>query len=290
MKILYRGPLYSCNYACNYCPFAKAKESRETLKRDKQALSRFIDWVSKQKQPIGILFTPWGEALIRRWYRQAIIDLSKMPHIEKVAIQTNLTCSLDWLQACNKNKVALWTTYHPSQIKRNRFLKQCQALDQQNIAYSVGMVGLKQHFNEIASLRRELPPEVYLWINAYQDIANYYTQTEREYLKSIDPLFDYNAIPHKSKGCRCQTGETVVSINGDGDVRRCHFVKEHIGNIYSGKIELKPRLCPNEICDCHIGYVHLDDLGLYEVFGEGVLERKLILENSDKMLKRNIRL
>jgi L-lysine 2,3-aminomutase len=86
MKILYRGPLSSCNYACHYCPFAKAKESRESLKRDKQALSRLGDWVRGQEQPIGILFTPWGEALIRRWYQKAIIDLSLMPHVEKVAI------------------------------------------------------------------------------------------------------------------------------------------------------------------------------------------------------------
>lgn len=277
MKIIYRGPLSSCNYTCNYCPFGKAKESRESIKRDKQALSRFIDWVRRQEQAIGILFTPWGEALTRRWYHQAIIDLSLMPHVEKVAIQTNLSCHLDWLEACDKSKVALWTTFHPSQVKLARFLEKCQILDQQNIAYSVGMVGLKEHFKCCALLRRELRSEVYLWINAYQEIPNYYTQAEQEYLKSIDPLFDYNAIPHKSKGRRCQTGETIVTIDGNGDVRRCHFVKEVIGNIYSGKMLLKPRLCPNQICDCHIGYVHLDDLGLYQIFGEGLLERRLYL-------------
>ena len=26
-------------------------------------------------------------------------------------------------------------------------------------------------------------------------------------------------------------------------------------------------------CGCHIGYIHLDELGLYEVFGEGLMER-----------------
>jgi hypothetical protein len=42
----------------------------------------------------------------------------------------------------------------PSFVARTRFMAQCQALDQQGIAYSVGMVGLKEHFNEIALLRR----------------------------------------------------------------------------------------------------------------------------------------
>jgi len=286
MKILYRGPLSSCNYACRYCPFAKAKESRESLKRDKQALSRFVEWVRGQTvEPIGILFTPWGEALIRRWYQKAIIDLSLMAHVKKVAIQTNLSCRLDWLEGCDKSKVALWTTFHPSFVARSRFMAQCQTLDQQGIVYSVGMVGLKEHINEIALLRRELRPEVYLWLNAYQEIQDYYTQAEREYLKSIDPLF--NATPHQSKGRRCQTGETVVTIDGDGDVRRCHFVKELIGNIYSGDMVLKPRLCPNQFCDCHIGYVHLDDLGLYEVFGEGLLERQLRCKVRLALLKKN---
>ena len=30
-NILYRGPLSSCNYACDYCPFAKRAESRVEL-------------------------------------------------------------------------------------------------------------------------------------------------------------------------------------------------------------------------------------------------------------------
>jgi DNA-binding CsgD family transcriptional regulator len=29
LDILYRGPLASCNYGCEYCPFAKRKDTRE---------------------------------------------------------------------------------------------------------------------------------------------------------------------------------------------------------------------------------------------------------------------
>ncbi len=275
-KILYRGALSSCNYGCTYCPFAKYKESRASLAHDKAALERFVDWVREQSgDRIGILFTPWGEALIRRWYREAIIDLSLMAHVDKVAIQTNLSCSLDWQAHCNKQRVALWTTFHPTQMGRARFLAQCHELDRQRIRYSVGIVGLKEYKEEIASLRRELEPQIYLWINAYKEIPNYYTQADLDYFKSIDPLFGYNLTQHKSKGQRCRAGETVVAIDGDGNIRRCHFIKKPIGKIYTGDIKavLKPRLCPNQYCDCHIGYVHLNDLGLDDIFGEGVLER-----------------
>ena len=64
-------------------------------------------------------------------------------------------------------------------------------------------------------------------------------------------------------------------MDGAGDVRRCHFVDEVLGNLYDGSFEgaLRERPCPNATCGCHIGYVHLDELKLYDVFGGGVLER-----------------
>lgn len=34
-----------------------------------------------------------------------------------------------------------------------------------------------------------------------------------------------------------------------------------------------PRPCPLDTCDCHIGYVHLEPLGLYDTFAGGILER-----------------
>jgi len=58
-------------------------------------------------------------------------------------------------------------------------------------------------------------------------------------------------------------------------MRRCHFVKDIIGNIYDAGFEsaLQPRLCPMETCGCHIGYVHLEELRLEQLFGENLLER-----------------
>ena len=48
-----------------------------------------------------------------------------------------------------------------------------------------------------------------------------------------------------------------------------------LGNLYDGtyRAALGPRPCPLNVCDCHIGYVHLETLPLYDVFAGGVLER-----------------
>lgn len=276
LAILYRGPLSSCNYACRYCPFAKRKESRQQHDQDRQALERFVNWVAETKEnQISVLFTPWGEALIRKRYQTALIRLTNLPNVAKVAIQTNLSGRLDWVEQCDKRYLALWATYHPSQTGRPHFLDKCRELEARGVRYSVGVVGLKEHAAEIEALRTELPPHVYLWINAYKRRPDYYSPEFVRQLEEIDPLFSLNKEDHSSLGRECRTGHTVISVDGDGTIRRCHFVKTVLGNIYEPGFEtsLQPRPCPNARCGCHIGYVHMPGLKLYETFGEGVLER-----------------
>ena len=128
-NVLYRGSLSSCNYDCSYCPFAKTTNTRAELDADTVALQRFIQWIKEQKRPIGVLFTPWGEALIHRSYQRAMVELSHLHHVERVAIQTNLSCGLNWLENAERNTVALWATYHPSQTTRSAFLTKCAQLD-----------------------------------------------------------------------------------------------------------------------------------------------------------------
>lgn len=277
LSILYRGPLSSCNYACEYCPFAKRHETAAELGVDRRALARFVDWVGGRdpQDRIAVLFTPWGEALIRRWYREALVRLSHMPHVERVAIQTNLSGSLDWVERADVRTLALWATYHPSEIDRREFVGRCRELDRRGVKYSVGVVGLKEHRGEIEALRRELSPDAYLWINAYKRIPDYYDPPDLVTFESIDPLFPVNNRRHPSLGRACRTGRSVVSVDGDGTMRRCHFIRDPIGNLYERGFEsaLVERPCTNATCSCHIGYVHLDDLGLQGTFGPGILER-----------------
>ncbi len=280
-SILYRGTLSGCNYSCDYCPFAKKKDSRKVLEKDAHELNQFVNWVeTRKKESIGILFTPWGEALIRKHYQEAIIRLSQMPHVCKVSIQTNLSCNLNWLNNCNKEKVALWATYHPTQTTMPQFLKKCQQLDALQVKYSVGVVGFKEALTEIEAMRQKLPANTYLWINALKKDAHYYTPEDIYRMSAIDPHVSYNLINHLSKGSPCRAGQTTFSVNGSGDMTRCHFIKEAIGNIYDADFEqnLYPRLCTNDTCGCHIGYVHLEKLQLEKIFGDRLLERIALMD------------
>jgi len=276
MRILYRGPLASCNYDCPYCPFAKRRDSTQQLRDDRAALVRFVDWVRRnpdQHETLSVLFTPWGEGLTRSWYRDAIVQLSCLSHVERVAIQTNLAGRLSWLSEADPSRAALWATYHPGEVSQGRFLGQCRQLDRIGIRYSVGVVGLPEHLDAARQIRAALPATVYLWVNAAE--GHNYDAAEEAVWTELDPHFGYSVRAHRSLGHECWAGETVVSVQGDGTVRRCHFIPTAIGNLYDGsyRTQLKARSCVNATCDCHIGYVHLKRLGLHDLFEGGLLER-----------------
>lgn len=276
LSLLYRGLLTSCNYACHYCPFAKRTESDDRQRADREALARFSRWVA---DAIGhtwrILFTPWGEALVRSWYRDAVVSLTHAANVESVTIQTNLSCGLSWVEACCRERLAFWATFHPTETDRGAFVRKVMRLREQNIRLSVGMVGVPAFFEQMAALRRELPADVYMWINAQQPRPRPYTDDERSFLCTIDPLFDLVAQPRRSLGRACRAGQNVFTVDGKGDMRRCHFVDEVIGNIYQPAWEqaLQSRACPNRWCHCFLGKVQLDAETFDRFFGGQALER-----------------
>lgn len=276
LTIRYRGPLSGCNYDCAYCPFAKTTDSRATLAEDRSALERFCGWAERRTEPLSILFTPWGEALVRQHYRAAMIRLSHLAHIGTVAIQTNLSRSPDWASEADPARIAFWVTWHPTETPLAPFLARLAVLDRLGIGYSVGVVAVRTHFDAIARLRAKLPPHVYLWINAEESLQGQYSPAEVERLVAIDPLFELNNRAYASAGLSCGAGHSSITVRGDGSAWRCHFVETPIGNIYAPDFEqaLYPRLCPKGSCNCHIGYSDLDMLDFAGLFGDGRLERR----------------
>ena len=276
-NLLYRGPLSSCNYDCHYCPFAKTRSTPAEVDADRASLERFVAWVSAQTdRSIGILFTPWGEALTHRHYRGALVELASLAHVRRVAVQTNLSADVSFMAKAAPGKVALWASYHPDEVSESRFLSRCQDLDRLGTRYSVGTVGLIEHVPAIESLRAKLDPNVYLWINAYKDEgAGYYDAHDVRRLSSIDPYFGLYRQDYASAGRPCFAGHTSFTVDGEGNARRCHFIDDVIGNVYDDDFDkqLGAQPCTRASCECHIGYVHQPELDLYRLFGDGILER-----------------
>jgi hypothetical protein len=275
-NILYRGPLSSCNYACGYCPFAKTRNTPAELRDDAEKLGRFVDWVGQQEpREIGVLFTPWGEAMIHRAYQQALLRLAGMGHVRRAAIQTNLSGGIDWLEDADRDAIALWCTFHPTETSVDRFAARIDRLREMGIRHSVGTVGVKRHFPVIEELRRRLPRDTYLWVNAIKKPPRYYGDEQVAFLAGIDPHFPTNLRDHPSRGKACRAGHTSFTVDGEGVARRCHFIAAPIGDIHAPDFagKLRPRACTNAVCKCYIGYANLGELALERVYGEGLLER-----------------
>ena len=201
LNILYRGPLSSCNYDCHYCPFAKRHETASELAKDRVCLQRFTTWLrGRAGRPHGVFFTPWGESLTRRWYREAIVELSHWEHVCRIAVQTNLSVELSWLKEANVERVGLWCTYHPEEVSHELFLTKCQELDSLGVRYSVGCVGLAENAGAIERMRSELPAQVYYWINAFKSSPTQVDSKVIDFFTKIDPLFPLNNTYHESLG------------------------------------------------------------------------------------------
>jgi hypothetical protein len=275
-SLMYRGFLTSCNYGCCYCPFAKRVESRGRLQRDKDSVGRFTGWISQQvDQQWKILFTPWGEALVRPWYRDAMMRLSHLPNVVSVTAQTNLSCDIKWLRQCDETRIGLWATFHPTEAVASDFIRKVLQLRDWGVRLSVGMVAVPEFLNEIEAMRRQLPPEIYMWLNAQQPRSRPYRDDEVAKLSEVDPHFRLTLRRQPSLGKVCRTGEWTFTVDGYGDMRRCHFVDEIIGNIYTADWQsaLRPRSCPNRFCDCFLGKAQLQADRLSPFFGDYLLDR-----------------
>ncbi|MCZ8521337.1 MULTISPECIES: STM4011 family radical SAM protein [Paenibacillus] len=280
--IYFRGSLSSCNYDCPYCPFSKNTDSQETLAKDRLQVQTFVDWVRNQEDSghqLSVFFNPYGEGLTHRWYREALAQLSHMHHVDKVAIQTNLSANLDWTSELNPVTAAFWVTYHPGQTEEERFLRQCGKLYEQKIHFSVGCVGVKSAFHSISSLRKALPEDVYMWVNAYKDKRDYYSAEDTAFLSRIDPYFVHNAKDYDSLGKPCRAGHHVFYVQGDGRVKRCYKDRQVIGNLYKHGLEgiSKESPCRMKQCDCYIGYIHMEGQPFERIYGDRLLERIAML-------------
>ncbi len=276
LDLYYRGGLSSCNYACPYCPFAMAGDDVETIARDRESLTRFVRWVTELGETrMRVMLTPWGEALYHLAYQEALITLSHLSHIDCVSIQTNGSCEMDWVRDAKHNKLSLWISYHPSELSLDSFLDKCAQLDRLDAHYSVGMVALNDSAKTVEQLRRRLRSDRYLWLNAHKDKGPVDDSASIDLWTRIDPFYAHNRVDHKSQGKACRAGSISLFIDGSGEIRRCHFVDEPLGNLADAdwRKALTNEACPNKACGCWIGYSNLEHLKLEERFGRGLLAR-----------------
>jgi len=137
------------------------------------------------------------------------------------------------------------------------------------------MVGVPEELDEMRRIRAALPREIYLWINPLTPRPRPYSPEEVAAFAELDPLFSLTSRRQPSLGKACSAGETSFTVDGAGQMQRCHFVEQTIGNIYDSAwlLALEPRSCPRRYCDCFLGKAQLQAETLAPHFGGSLLER-----------------
>lgn len=253
VTLSWRGPLRSCNYGCDYCPFATRPARARTLAADRAALDRFVRWVEGADRPLRVRLVPYGEGMVHPWYPDALGRLASLPHVEAVSIQTNGS-SRPTRIAGSPDKVTLWVSHHPTETALSPFLARLAGWRALGVRLAVGAVADPANAAAIAALHAALP-EGRLWLNAKKPGVRY-SPAEVAVWSAYDPDFGIEARPVRSRGLPCGAGERGLLVEGDGTLRRCVLVREPLGNLYADDLAtvLRPRPCPRGTCTCWLGY------------------------------------
>jgi MoaA/NifB/PqqE/SkfB family radical SAM enzyme len=281
LLVLFRTRLEWCNYTCGYCPWNATvrRVPAEEFRADEARLLRIVERVTELPEPVEFFITPKAEYLVLPYWREAVVRLSRLPQVERITVQTNLSFDLPaFLAEVQPGKLALWTTYHPGEVsepEREALHEKWRLLQSAEVPFSVGIVGIRENLEEMQRLRQRLDSRVYLWVNAYQREPNYYSAEELADIRAVDPWFDLNNQHFSSKGRPCSAGQRAVYLDDEGDLRRCFFVGEVIGSLFrDGWCRLaEPRPCPRDTCHCYVGHMHIVELGFRSVYGRNLAAR-----------------
>ena len=261
ITFFYRSYIRECNYTCSYCPFVKGHYTEKSIQKDREHFNRLIDYIEENSQEeYGLFLAPRGEIMILEHYFEGIARLLKLKNLKNLVVQSNFSGEIKWLKDLeNKEKFNLWLSFHPEFVTVENFAKKLRILNDYGINYCAGSVGVKENFSLLRKLREAVPPENYMWINAYKNIKNYYSPEDIDFLTALDPLFKYNLTDYKSLGEECSAGYDSFFLEYNGDVRGCFGNMKKLGNIYNDSLkDIAVKIpCKRKICDCFIGYINL---------------------------------
>lgn len=300
--VLYRGSLKSCNYRCSYCPFSKHPRSDRELLKDKQQWQQFCQSLADRAEKLNIravMVVPYGEALIHPWYWEGLGSLGAMMCMDEVGAQTNCSFPLErslklYERAGGKmRKLRLWATFHPEMTTPEEFGDKCRKLQKAGAAISAGAVGAVENLDIIKKLRRELPEEIYLWINKMDGLKRKYAKEEQTAFEQIDPYFmrELELVPADPSMCRNR-----LFVEGDGKLRRCNISRILPENWYDGwktvfdePKEIRDLKCGKRACSCYLAYGGRDEVMNRVLFGNHPLFRipgkpKAVFLDIDKTL------
>lgn len=212
----------------------------------------------------SVLVVPYGEALIHPYYWEGMAELGSQPGMRAVGAQSNLSFPVEKMLAVyekaggRKEKLRLWGTFHPQMTTVEEFLFQCRRLQEAEVSFCVGTVGVPENLGYIRQLREGLASSVYMWLNKMDGMGRGYTEEEAAAFREIDGYFDLELQVFPPDASYCNDS---VLVQGDGSIRPCVRSHAKMGNLYTdGFGRLMTKTCTAGACDCYLSYNNRTDV------------------------------
>lgn len=297
----------TCNYNCSYCV---VPEQEKRSKFGKIATEKGINKLLNFFADKGVwnIYLGGGEPTI---HPQFIKLCKKITNKHYLSFVTNNSMSFEklneFIKEINPEKVSyiqcsLQEVDEEGENFQN-FLKRMKLYNENGFKAYVSYVGVPDRFDKIKKYyeiftQNNIPFVVQVFHGDFNGkiYPESYSKENMDYIDKYNSSSIYKALfeinKRKTAGKLCSAGHTRILINAvDGNIRRCLFEPESIGNLYDNKVNLQENyfVCKSPICTCvfepNLDVEHLlwDDIN-HMFSGDFNYDKKIYEEYKEKSL------
>jgi hypothetical protein len=191
-------------------------------------------------------------------------------------VDSNITYAKKILKRCRSSKIKILAAWHTETLGYERFNEYVVELHEAGMVGMINFVAspsnlqyLKTHGLDLDELILDYGKKG-IFFNVAADFHRMddpgYKEWVLQYMTPQDWAHIHGEIP--SKGVPCVAGKTFFTVEHDGHLTSCGrrvkkimggLKNETVGNFFTGQLERKEKICPNEKCLSVISYVHRKD-------------------------------
>jgi len=256
-----------CNYSCPYCIAGQNNKANIVEKWDSTNLDAIVDNLTKLPFKINVRMGVGGEFFLNKQLVSSAKKISHANNVVSVNLITNLSFSIKQYEKIfrdfNKQKVAIVSSYHPTEVKDHDKWMKTAGYMEENFDYAVILVAYPPSLQKLPKLRQELNDNghtvfVQSLIGEYdgKEYPYAYTEEERKLIRSISySRHDYEFFVEAIKPNLCNSGYKSFYVDMSGEVIPCgmNIKYESIGNLAKSpniKLNNKPQVCRGKTCMC----------------------------------------
>lgn len=261
-----------CNYNCGYCDQTHdryaAKNGYTAHAFDNVTLEKWLKAFAHhfRDKRLSLVITGGEPMIDRNNTVQFLRELSAMPTVECIRIDTNASWDPDAFEKIDLSKIILMCTYHPGQVSKERFMGRIDRL--LDAGFKVGMVNYvmnKENFPMYERVKKQLATRgIPLHPNPLWDAKGQYSAEDLSLLKEELPELDYMyrtriASPHQR---RCLFPALGYEMDQIGNIHvGCHsgvsgnFFNNKLPGLFAGAVP-----CPHHSCVCLDKYSFLKNV------------------------------